>query len=222
MRCTFLCPIPISSEICKPDSSLSFPLQHSPFTKTPQPSCYGHYQPISRLRNHCQSPPSSWPPHNQSGQQRTSVRAQTHPIHWELESLMDLSEQWLHEATLVEGSSQLADAGPARILCNMQHSLSLLLPIWLKALSWQLDGLLYSNGFGNTPMPCSFQGTQSSAITYLWFEEFILLWSIWDTPKGGEVVIGDNRCLQMKPEMVSKLCSYLGSTNLLLGRTYAT
>lgn len=49
---------------------------------------------------------------------------------------------------------------------------------------------------------------QFSAIAYLWFEEFILLWSVRDAPKRGEVVIADNCCLQMKPEMLSKLYSY--------------
>lgn len=43
---------------------------------------------------------------------------------------MDVSEHWLHDITLDEGYSPLGDAGPARILRNMQHSLPLLLPIW--------------------------------------------------------------------------------------------
>lgn len=132
------------------------------------------------------------------------------PIYWELESLMDISEHWLHKAT----ASPLGAAHSSSILRNMQHSCLCCYPfgrMHIQLLSWQPHGLLYSNGFGNTAVPGSFQGTQSSAITYLWFDELILLWSIWDAPKGGEVVIGDNCRLQMKPEMLCRLRHYLWS-----------
>lgn len=119
MRYTLLCTILISSEICKSDLSLLFPFHHTPFTYITQPSCYGHYQTISSIRKHCQATLSSWPPHNQSGQQRSGSRAQIHtPRTWVSTGL-----KWALDAYGYfwqrTWPPPLGNASPARCLSNM-------------------------------------------------------------------------------------------------------
>lgn len=100
-------------------SSLLFPFHHTPFTYITQPSCYGHYQTISSIRKHCQATLSSWPPHNQSGQQRSGSRAQIHtPRTWVSTGL-----KWALDAYGYfwqrTWPPPLGNASPARCLSNM-------------------------------------------------------------------------------------------------------